>query len=52
MLYTLYFTKQLNEFGEKYEIAFNVIQFRDDKNDWEDISHMVENLLEVKNQIT
>ena len=51
MLYTLYFTKQLNEFGEKYEIAFNVVKYRDDKNDWEDISHG-KNLLEVKNQIT
>ena len=38
--YTRYISqKQLNEFGEKYEIAFNVIKFRDDKNDWEDINH-------------
>ena len=38
--YTRYISqKQLNEFGEKYEIAFNVIKYRDDKNDWEDISH-------------
>ena len=29
----------MNEFGEKYEIAFNVIKYRDDKNDWEDINH-------------
>ena len=50
--YTRYISqKQLNEFGEKYEIAFNVIKFRDDKNDWADISHG-KNLLEVKNQIT
>ena len=36
--YTRYISqKQLNEFGEKYEIAFNVIKFRDDKNDWEDM---------------
>ena len=31
--------KQLQEFGEMYNIKFNVIKYRPDKNKWDDITH-------------
>lgn len=31
--------KQLQKFGEMYDIKFNVIKYRSDKNQWEDITH-------------
>ena len=38
--YTRYISKkQLEKFGESYNIKFNVIKYRDDKNKWEDITH-------------